>query len=170
MALFDTDVKITADGVYRPLHVWVDVIGCTIVLLLLGRQLYLEKIPLYAALLLTILLCGTLIYKRIKYGKTGIPFVKLSPSELIIFLAADSRGKIRFDLHALHEIQIYGRVKRRKYRFLRHDGTFVDVTPFFGIKVEQAVIQFLMTSLPTDIVVKICEPQTFFEEIRGDGP
>jgi hypothetical protein len=99
-----------------------------------------------------------------------MPYVTKSPSELIIYLPGDSRGKIRFDLISLREIQIYGSLKRRKYRFLRQDGTFIDVTPYFDEKADQAVIKYLIMNCPPLVEVKICEPQTFFEEVRGDGP
>lgn len=170
MGFFNNKICTTSDGVYRPMNLWVGVIGCAFIFFLVGRQLYLERIPLYAAVLFAVLAVAILIFARIKYGNLGIPYVKTSPNDLIIFLPSDSRGKVRFDLESLREIQIYGRLKKRKYRFIRQDGTFIDLTPHFGERAEQAVIQFLMTNLPSKIDVKFCEPQTFFEEIRGDGP
>ncbi len=170
MALFRKDVILTGDGVYQPVNLWIDAAACMIVFSFLASQLYMEKIPLYAALLFTLLTGAILIYKKVKYGKLGRPFIQLSPTELIMYLPRDSRGKVRFSLQHLSEIQIYGRVKRRKYRFLRHDGTYVDLAPMFEEKIEQAAIQFLTTSLPPQIAVKIGEPQTFFEEVRGEGP
>ena len=170
MRFFDAKISTTSDGVYRPMNLWIGVIGCAFIFSLVGRQLYLEKIPLYAAVLFAVLAVAILIFARIKYGKLGIPYVKTSLNELIIFLPSDSRGKVRFNLESLREIQVYGRLKKRKFRLIRQDGTFIDLTPSFGEKAEQAVIQYLSTSLPSQIVVKICEPQTFFEEVRGDGP
>jgi hypothetical protein len=170
MGLFESKINITGDGVYRPINPWTVAIGCAVIFSLLGRQLYLERIPLYAAFLFAVFVILILIFTRNKYGKLGIPYVKISLNELAMFLPGDSRGKVRFDLENLCEIQIYGRSVRRKYRFLRRDGTFVELIPYFGERAEQAVIQFLVTNLPPQIGVKICEPQTFFEEVRGDGP
>ena len=170
MALFDTTVNVTNDGVYRPTNLWAGAIGCAAFLLFLAHQLYQGKIPLYAAVLLALLVCAIPIFGKLKYGRLGVPLVRLTPTELIMFLPNDSRGKIRFPLESLGEIQIYGREKRRKYRFLRRDGTFDDLTPMLGQREAQAVIRFLATGLPGHIVVKVCEPQTFFEEVRGDGP
>lgn len=170
MRFFEIKIEITSDGVYRPINVWIDGIGCMVIFFFLARQLYFGKIPVYAAILFALLMVSIPIFKIIKYGKHGAPYIEKSSKTLTIFLPEDSRGKIRFDLDSLREIQVYGRLKRRKYRFLRQDGTFTDLTPNFREMVEQAVVDFLTANLPSSIGVKICEPQTFFAEVRGDGP
>lgn len=167
---FESRIEIRDDGVYRSVNLWALALLCACIFFFLGRQLYLERMPLYAAILMAVLTVSIPLFAKIRYGKLGMPYVKSSADELTVFLPGDSRGKVRFALGNLREIQVYGRSKGRKYRFLMRDGTFADLKPFYGERAEQAVNQFLAANLPADIVVKILEPQSFFEEVRGDGP
>ena len=170
MLLLNSRIIVTDKGVYQPSLFLIDVaIGLGIVIFV-ASQLLLNRIPNYAAMSVLFLFISIKAYLFFKYGKLGRPSIELSDNTLTIHLPNDSRQQFSIAISDMREIQVYGRRGRRKYRLIRIDGTFIDLSAMWGNTLEIEIIRFMQNHLPKSITVKLCEPQTFFEEVRGDDP
>lgn len=108
------------------------------------------------------------LYRR--HGPLGQPTVSLHEGQLVLSLPQDSRRQATLATAEFSQVIVYGRVGRRTFRFVRQDGTWREVTPAWGAKVECAAVAFLQHHLPPAMRVTVEEPQTLFAAIRGDGP
>ena len=161
----------TQDGVYRPPPLQLEVSFLAIALLVVGVGFALGRLSLaYASLYAAILVVpGAIrIHGYRKFGPLGRPCVAVIGGALVLDRPGDTRGALSFALNELQQLMVYGVVGRRIYRFVRHDGTYVETVPMWGRSVEKSVLEFLQRALPNTVTV--AEPQTLFASIRGDEP
>jgi len=162
----------TQDGVYQPpLPLRLEAaLFATLLLVIATTHLIPSRSPAYAwpylALSLAWFVSG--LYRHLKFGSLGQPLIAVTGDALVLARPNDSRGALRFARQDLRQLVVYGLVGRRTYRFMRHDGTHVEVTPLWGRSVEQAALRLLQRALPNQVTVE--EPQTLFASVRGDGP
>lgn len=118
--------------------------------------------------LLTALMFALRLRRRRRYGPLGPALAGIAGGTLRLALPGDTRGAVTIALADLDRLIIYGPARRRTYRLLRRDGSFVEAVPLWSARVEARVIAFLQRALPSKVTVT--EPQTLFASIRGDGP
>jgi hypothetical protein len=160
----------TPDGVYGPPMWRLEAAIVVLALVLVGAAVPLGKISPGIALLYAAVpaIQGAFRWREFrKYGPLGRPWVAVIAGAVVVRRPADTRGDWSFALADLGQLVVYGLVGRRIFRFVRHDGTHVEVMPSWGRRVEQAAVEFLQRALPA---VNVAEPQTLFASVRGDGP
>lgn len=171
MSWLSQSVVVTQDGVYQPPRFRLEATLLALTVLFLAVSFLLGRLApgyalLYLALLVVPFSMRLLTYRR--FGPLGRPSVAIAQGTLSFARPEDSRGPLTFALSDLRQLQVYGRLGRRTYRFVQRDGSIVETVPMWGAGVEACVLQFLQNALP--LCVTVAEPQTLFASIRGDGP
>lgn len=161
----------TERGVYQPSPWWLEcgLLGGLFAVIVVGFSI--GRIRLGIAVfygLLTVLMFALRLRRRRKHGPLGPPLAAVMDQTLRLALPGDTRGAMTIVLADLEKLIIYGPTRRRTYRLLRRDGSFVEAVPLWSARVETRVIAFLQRALPSKVTVT--EPQTLFASIRGDGP
>ena len=166
-------VVVTESGVYQPPLFMLEgallLVALLVVLVApaLGRA---STISVWPYLAILALLAAVRLNAYRKHGPLGKPTVALREGSLLLALPQDSRGQVGLVLAEFQELIVYGRIDRRIYRFVRHNGTHIEVVPAWGPRVERSAVEFLQRRLPPMVRVSVEEPQTLFASIRGDGP
>lgn len=166
-------VVVTERGVYQPSPLRIEVALLTLAMLVvLGSAAHgrtsVASVWLGLAVLAAVAVARFIVHLR--YGPLGKPAVALAGGELMLALPQDSKGQAVVATAEFQQLVVYGRPGRRIFRFIRFDGTHIELTPAWGSKVECAAVEFLQRRLAPAVRVTVEEPQTLFASIRGDGP
>ena len=113
-------------------------------------------------------LIGMHVVGRRRYGPFGRPCVSLRDGVVSVAPPGIPRIEQRCALEDLERIHVYGARGQRFYRFVRRDGSHVEVKPMWAEQVDAAACAFFRRALLHRLVVE--EPQTAFAAARGDGP
>jgi hypothetical protein len=166
-------VVTTESGVYQPPPRKAETVMLAMTLLAVGVSVALGRassVGVWAASLLIGAWAITQFKQHRRYGALGRPYVALHGTVLTLALPQDTRGQADMNLTELQAIIVYGRAVGRTFRFIRHDGTYVEMLPGWSAKVEQAAQLFLRAQLPTAIRFNVEAPQSVFATVRADGP
>ena len=171
--MFGQQIIETPDGLFHsPIHIRRELTLLSLVALVLVLGLsYLGKINALAWIVcaVALLLVAGRRYRQFKrYGPLGPPSVSLVSQTLYMDRPQNSDGGVAVALADLKRVVIYGQSRRRIFRLLRNDETYVEVVPQWRAVLEQRAIQFLAHALPEKVVVE--EPQSLFAAVRAEGP
>jgi hypothetical protein len=161
------------DGVYQPYALRVELAAACALLLAFALARHVDAISPRAALACLAAL-GTLSLVRLsalrRFGKGGPALVAVRDGMLIFTRPDDSRGTLQFALDELAQVVVYGTRSRRRFRFVRKDGTVTEAVPIWGRHVNDAVERFLLRRLSDELEITVAAPQSWFAGIRGDYP
>lgn len=164
---------VTDNGVYQPPSMTLELFLATAMLVAASLCYWFAIISLVSLWfnLAAIFIMAALrmsIYRR--YGKLGRPRAALDADTLLVGHRRNAPAVLHIALPEMHELVIYGLSSRRRYRFVRRDGTALEFEPMWERPVDEAVVRFLEARLPPAIKLTVELPQTIFASIRGDGP
>lgn len=161
-----------ADGVYQPLPpLWVSAALLIGGLAAAVAVTYSRGGPWFSSVVLIGLATGlglrTLLERR-RHGPQGQPLVQVAGGQVTLHRADRTARDLQLPLAQIAHLVIYGPTGRRAYRFIRHDGSWLEARPQWQRGAEALAIEFLQQRLRERVVIE--EPQTGFAQARGDGP
>lgn len=166
-------VVVTEEGVYEPPLLKLEIALLALAMLVVLGSIALGRASAASAwsgvVILTVLVVNRFVVYR-RHGPLGKAIVAFREGELRLALPQDSRGQTVVRVAEFQHLIVYGRTGRRIFRFVRQNGSHIEVVPAWDAKVEHAAVEFLRGRLPPVLRVTVEEPQTLFASIRGDGP
>jgi hypothetical protein len=171
--MFGSKIAESPDGLYHsPINIRreLTLVSLVCVAAILGAMYFGRVSPFVLFIWIVVtLLSASWRYRQFKrYGSMGPPSVSLANQALYIDRPTDSNGGVTIPLRDLERVIVYGQPRRRIFRLMRHDKSFLEVAPQWSASLEQRAIQFLAQALPERVTIE--EPQSVFASVRGDGP
>lgn len=171
--MFGQQIVETPDGLFHaPIHIrreltLLSVIAAVLVfgLVYFGKTNMLGLIAPFVAVLL---IAGRRYRQFKRHGPLGPPSVSLAGQNLYVDRPQNSDGGVAVALGDLKRVIIYGQRRRRIFRLVRKDQSYLEVVPKWSASLEQRAIQYLAHALPQKVVVE--EEQSLFASVRGEGP
>lgn len=171
--MFESQILETADGLYHsPINIRRELalVSLLCAAAVLGA-LYFGRANFLALLtwgVVTLLLASRRYKQFRRYGPMGPPSVSLANQAFYMDRPNDSTGGVTIPLRDLERVIVYGQNRRRIFRLVRRDKSFLEIAPDWSAPLEQKAIQFLVRALPERVTVE--DPQSMFASVRGDGP
>jgi hypothetical protein len=171
--MFGATITETVDGLYHsPINIQreLTLVSLLFAIALLGA-VYFKRANFFVLSIWVVvtLFSASWRYRQFKrYGSIGRPSVSLANRALYIDRPSYSDGGVTIPLCELERVIIYGQNRRRIFRLMRRDKSFLEVPPQWSASLEQRAIQFLAHALPEKVTIE--PPQSIFASVRGDGP